>query len=137
MPVRRRSAARISARLAIGSPVNLERSLQVGDRFGGHLVTGHIDCTGEVVQRNDDAEWSTFWFALPEPWMRYLAPKGSISIDGVSLTVVDVRANRFSVALIPHTLQVTNLGTRQPGDVVNLETDLIAKYVESILKHET
>lgn len=118
-----------------GSPVNLERSLRAGDRLGGHFVTGHIDCVGQIESRTDDGDWSTIWFSVAEPYAHHLAPKGSIAVDGVSLTVVDVETNRFSVALIPHTLSETNLGEKKVGDSVNLETDVLAKYVEQSLKH--
>jgi riboflavin synthase len=121
-------------RLAAGSFVNLERSLRVGDRLGGHFVTGHIDGVGQLDERIDDQNWSTFWFRVPEPLTRQMASKGSIAVDGVSLTLVDVEAARFSVALIPHTLQVTTLGPLQVGDPVNLETDVLAKYVEQQLR---
>ena len=117
----------------IGDSVNLERSLQVGDRLGGHLVTGHVDARGVLDERTDDEEWSTFWFQVPKTLIRQMAPKGSITVEGVSLTLVDVEADRFCVALIPHTLEVTTLGGLQPGDTVNLETDLLAKYVEQQL----
>jgi riboflavin synthase len=120
-------------KLRPGRPVNLERSLVLGDRLGGHLVTGHIDGLGTLAERRDDADWSTFWFRAPADLMRLVAPKGSIAVDGVSLTVVDVTADRFSVALIPHTLAATTLGTLVVGDAVNLETDLIAKYVARLL----
>ena len=117
----------------VGDSVNLERSLQVGDRLGGHLVTGHVDARGILDERTDDEEWSTFWFQVPETLIRQMAPKGSITVEGVSLTLVDVEADRFCVALIPHTLEVTTLGGLQPGYTVNLETDLLAKYVEQQL----
>ena len=117
----------------VGDSLNLERSLQVGDRLGGHLVTGHVDARGVLDERTDDAEWSTLWFKVPKTLIRQMAPKGSITVEGVSLTLVDVEADRFSVALIPHTLEVTTLGGLQPGDTVNLETDLLAKYVEQQL----
>jgi riboflavin synthase len=120
-------------RLTTGSQVNLERSLRVGDRLGGHYVTGHIDDTGKVDQRIEEGEWATFWFRVPPRLTRQMAGKGSIAVDGISLTLVDVEADRFSVALIPHTLEVTTLGQRKVGDVVNLETDLLAKYVEQQL----
>jgi riboflavin synthase len=120
--------------LVPGSLVNLETSLSLGDSLGGHLVTGHIDGVGTVQRRIDDADWSTLWFAAPEPLMRQMASKGSVAIDGVSLTLVDVETDQFSVALIPHTLKVTTLGTRSPGDRVNLETDVLAKYVERQLQ---
>jgi riboflavin synthase len=117
-------------RLAAGSHVNLERSLKLGDRLGGHLVTGHIDAVGRLDQRQDDEDWSKFWFRVPALLTRQMASKGSVAVDGVSLTLVDVEEERFSVALIPHTLQVTTLGALQVGGEVNIETDLLAKYVE-------
>lgn len=117
----------------IGSRVNLERSLKIGDRLGGHFVTGHVDAVGHVDQRIDDAEWSTFWFRIPAELSKQMASKGSVAIDGVSLTLVDVEPERFSVALIPHTLKVTTLGALGEGDPVNLETDLLAKYVQQQL----
>lgn len=120
--------------LEIGNNVNLERSLKVGDRLGGHYVTGHIDTTGTVSERMDNKDWSTIWFNLPRSWAKLLVEKGSVAVDGVSLTVVDVESERFSVALIPHTLEVTTLGHQQTGDVVNLETDLLAKYVQRQLE---
>ncbi len=117
-----------------GSFVNLERSLQVGARMGGHFVSGHVDAVATVDERVDDADWSTFWFQVPIPQMAEIASKGSVTIDGISLTVVDVEVNRFSVALIPHTLQVTTLGEYQAGARVNLETDILAKYVRKQLQ---
>jgi riboflavin synthase len=113
-----------------GSKVNLETSLKLGDDLGGHLVTGHIDAVGVVDERQDDAEWSKIWFRVPAVLTRQMASKGSIAVDGVSLTLVDVEQERFSVALIPHTLKVTTLGLRGAGDRVNIETDVLAKYVE-------
>ena len=115
-------------------PVNLERSLKIGDRLGGHFVTGHIDAVGHLAERIDDQDWSTFWFRIPPELSQQMASKGSIAIDGVSLTLVDVEQERFSVALIPHTLSVTTLGRLQAGDPVNLETDLLAKYVQQQIK---
>jgi riboflavin synthase len=120
-------------RLREGIPVNLERSLKIGDALGGHFVSGHIDGVGRLDQRQDDRDWSTFWFRVPAPLTRQMASKGSIAVDGVSLTLVDVEDERFSVALIPHTLQMTTLGPLQKGDPVNLETDILAKYVEKQL----
>jgi riboflavin synthase len=116
--------------LATGGVLNVERSLKLGDELGGHLVTGHIDGQGTVDRRIDDAEWCTMWFRAPKPLMTQMASKGSIAVDGVSLTLVDVEDDRFSVALIPHTLTITTLGRRFEGDRVNLETDVLAKYVE-------
>ncbi len=120
--------------LAVEDEVNLETSLRMGDALGGHLVSGHIDGVGSVDCRQDDADWSTFWIRVPAGLTRQMASKGSVAIEGVSLTLVDVEDERFSVALIPHTLQVTTLGQRQAGDRVNLETDLLAKYVERQLE---
>jgi riboflavin synthase len=121
-------------RLATGKGVNLERSLRVGDRLGGHLVTGHIDDTGTLIKRRDEADWSFITIRAAAALMRQMVNKGSIAVDGVSLTVVTAEADRFSVALIPHTLAHTTLGALQVGDVVNLETDLLAKYVERQLE---
>ncbi|QDU87785.1 Riboflavin synthase [Pirellulimonas nuda] len=115
--------------LAPGGRVNLEPSLRVGDEMGGHYVSGHIDAVGVVDERTDDADWSTFWFRVPPALTRQMASKGSAAVDGVSLTLVDVEPERFSVALIPHTLAATTLGGRRVGDRVNVETDLLAKYV--------
>ncbi len=122
--------------LAAGSYVNLERSLRLSDRLGGHLVTGHIDGPATLDLREDSGAWSVFWFRTSPQWTAQMVSKGSIAVDGVSLTLVDVEAERFSVALIPHTLEVTTLGQLQPGDVVNLETDLLAKYVQKQLGHD-
>jgi len=119
--------------LKIGSPVNLERSLEVGQRMGGHYVSGHVDALGTVDERNDDGEWAEFWFKVPTELTRQMAPKGSVTVDGISLTLVAVESNRFSVALIPHTLDVTTLGSRSVGDQVNIETDVLAKYVQAQL----
>lgn len=121
-------------RLEAGSRVNLERSLKLGDSLGGHLVTGHIDGVGKLHAREDDEDWSTCWFETPDGLSRQMASKGSVAIDGVSLTLVDVEQDRFSVALIPHTLKVTTLGGLRVGDPVNLETDVLAKYVERQLQ---
>ncbi|HUY32166.1 MAG TPA: riboflavin synthase [Pirellulales bacterium] len=115
--------------LAPGSQVNLETSLRVGDALGGHFVTGHVDGVGTVAQRHDHGAWTTIWFACAPELTRQMASKGSVAVDGVSLTLVEVERRRFSLQLIPHTLAVTTLGSRQVGDRVNLETDLLAKYV--------
>ena len=119
--------------LETGSPVNLERALAVGQRMGGHYVSGHIDVLATVDQRNEDGQWAEFWFRVPSEWTRQMANKGSVAIDGISLTLVEVQADRFSVALIPHTLAATTLGDRNVGDTVNIETDLLAKYVQQQL----
>jgi riboflavin synthase len=116
-----------------GSSVNLERALAVGHRLGGHFVSGHIDGQGELIQIDDDGEWSTHWFGVSEELAAHMASKGSVAVDGVSLTLVDCLKDRFSVALIPYTLQVTTLGQHQVGDKVNIETDILAKYVQRLL----
>jgi len=118
--------------LQTGSPVNLERAMEIGERLGGHFVSGHIDGVGTLLQRQDHGEWSTFWFEVPRALSVQMASKGSIAIDGVSLTIVDSEPDRFSVALIPYTLAVTTLGPLKVGGKVNLETDLLAKYVQRL-----
>jgi riboflavin synthase len=120
--------------LKAGSPVNLERALAVGERLGGHFVSGHIDGTGTLINREDSGQWSTFWFSVPRELAVQMASKGSIAVDGVSLTIVASEPDRFSVALIPYTLAVTTLGPLRPGDKVNLETDLLAKYVQRLVE---
>jgi riboflavin synthase len=115
--------------LRTGDRVNVERSLRFGDRLGGHLVTGHVDGVGRIDAREPSGDWQTVWFSAPEALTAAMVPKGSVAVDGVSLTVVEVRAGRFSVMLIPHTLAVTTLGSSPTGSPVNLETDLIGKYV--------
>ena len=124
-------------KLTEGSVVNLERSLAVGDRLGGHYVTGHVDALGELVGRTEDVAWANLRFRLASSLMSQVASKGSITIDGISLTVVEVDQDSFSVALIPHTLSVTTLGARRIGDQVNLETDILAKYVQRSLHPDT
>jgi riboflavin synthase len=119
-----------------GMRVNLERSLPVNGRLGGHFVQGHVDGVGRVERITPTGEWVTIEFAVPAALERQMVPKGSIAIDGVSLTLVTVERERFSVALIPHTLEVTTLGILQPGDTVNIETDILAKYVEKLLTPE-
>jgi riboflavin synthase len=117
-----------------GDRVNLERSLRVGDRLGGHIVQGHVDGIGHVLQRERQADWDMVWFSCDPGVRPYLVRKGSITVDGVSLTVVDVKPDGFSVALIPHTLEMTTLGFKQPGATVNLETDIFARMVVSYLE---
>lgn len=123
----------ILGQLETGNRVNLEHSLTVGQPLGGHFVTGHVDGVGKLNQRIDEGDWSTFWFSVPSELSRQLANKGSIAVDGVSLTLVKVDEEQFSVALIPHTLKVTTLGALQINEAVNLETDILAKYVERYL----
>ncbi len=109
--------------------VNLERSLRVGDRLGGHIVQGHVDGLGTIDRRERQGEWEAVWFRCAPALARYMVPKGSVAVDGVSLTLVDVLPDGFSVALIPHTMLATTLGHKQPAATVNLEVDLFAKYV--------
>jgi riboflavin synthase len=117
-----------------GDRVNLERALRIGDRLGGHLVQGHVDGLGRIASRRRQGEWEVVWFSGPAELAEQMVPKGSVTIDGVSLTVVDVTADGFSVALIPHTLAQTTLGFKPPGASVNLETDVLAKYVWKCLR---
>ncbi|MFI7026695.1 riboflavin synthase [Micromonospora sp. NPDC049900] len=119
--------------LRAGDPVNLERAAALNSRLGGHLVQGHVDGVGEVLSREAAPRWETVRFRLPATLSRYVVEKGSITVDGVSLTVAEVGADWFSVGLIPTTLSLTTLGGRTVGDPVNLETDVLAKYVERLL----
>jgi riboflavin synthase len=124
--------------LAASDPVNLERPVRLADRLGGHLVQGHVDGTGTVRARDEQTDGSTLVrFDAPAEVMRYVVHKGSITVDGVSLTVAAVHDDGFSIAVIPHTLAVTTLGTRALDERVNLEVDLIAKYVERLLGENT
>ena len=119
--------------LTVGSRVNLERPMALGGRLGGHLVQGHVDGTGTIVERIPGDQWEIVKVALPQELARYVVEKGSITVDGVSLTVVDAADDHFTVSLIPTTLALTTLGTKQAGDPVNLEVDVLAKYVERLL----
>jgi riboflavin synthase len=119
--------------LKVGSQVNLERAALAGSRLGGHLVQGHVDGVARLESRESAAEWETLRFSLPEELQRYVVEKGSITVDGVSLTVMAVDDESFSVGLIPTTLKMTVLGSKAVGDPVNLEVDVIAKYVEKML----
>jgi len=116
-----------------GDRVNLERAVTADKRLGGHIVQGHVDGVGEVVSRTPSEHWEVVEIAMPAALSRYLVDKGSITVDGVSLTVVEAGDDRFTVSLIPETLARTTLGDRQPGERVNLEVDVIAKYVERLL----
>jgi riboflavin synthase len=116
-----------------GSRVNLERAVRVSDRLGGHVVQGHVDGTGRVLSVDPQEHWTVVRVQLPEGLDRYVVEKGSITVDGVSLTVSAVGSGWFEVSLIPTTLSATTLGVRVPGDVVNLEVDVLAKYVEKLL----
>jgi riboflavin synthase len=117
-----------------GMRVNVERAVRVQDRLGGHIVQGHVDCTGIVDAIEDLSPGWNMWARFPAQYRPYLIPVGSVCVDGVSLTVARIEDERFMVALIPHTLSVTTLGERRVGDTVNLEFDVLAKYVESLLK---
>ncbi len=117
-----------------GDRVNLERALRVGDRLGGHFVQGHVDTTAVLTERRPEGEWEFLAFAIDPSWTPLLVPKGSIAVDGVSLTLVEVATDGFSIMLIPHTLAVTTLGLIRPGDRVNIETDMLAKHVQKLLK---
>ncbi|MFI5052729.1 MAG: riboflavin synthase [Acidimicrobiia bacterium] len=120
--------------LAPGDPVNLERPVRATDRLGGHVVQGHVDAVGALRERTELADGSTrMSFTAPPAVLRYVVEKGSITVDGISLTVSALAADAFEVAVIPHTLAVTTLGSKHPGDPVNLEVDVLAKYVERLL----
>jgi len=116
-----------------GHRVNLERSLRVGDRLGGHFVQGHVDGVGRIAERTRQGEWSTVRFTCPTDLTPLMVPKGSVAVDGVSLTLVEVGHDRFSVMLIPHTLAMTTLGIKQIGDTVNIEADMLAKHVAKLM----
>jgi riboflavin synthase len=119
--------------LGVGSAVNLERAAAVGDRLGGHIVQGHVDGVGQLLERTPSKHWDVLRFRLPAELAKYVVEKGSITVSGVSLTVVEVTEDSFSVSLIPTTLADTTLGSLEPGDRVNLEVDIVAKYVERLL----
>lgn len=122
--------------LAIGSPVNLERAMAANGRFGGHIVSGHIDGTGTIkkVEKDDNAIWYTI--AAPESLMKYIVEKGSIAIDGISLTVAKRSDVDFAISMIPHTAKETVLSQKKPGDIVNLENDIVGKYIEQLMHYE-
>jgi riboflavin synthase len=119
--------------LRVGDVVNVERSLQVGARLGGHFVQGHVDALGSVAAIDPEGEWVHMTFRVPPALTRQMVEKGSITVDGVSLTLVSVTRDTFRIALIPHTLLVTTLGRRAVGDPVNIETDILGKYIEKLL----
>ena len=121
-------------KLSVGSKVNLERALRLSDRLGGHMVSGHVDAVSSVVQRLPAGNFVQFTFTVPAGLARYIIEKGSIAIDGTSLTVNSCDDRTFSIVVIPHTLEVTLLGALQKGDSVNIEVDLIGKYVEKMLQ---
>jgi riboflavin synthase len=119
----------------VGTPVNLERSLMAGSELGGHVVTGHVDGKARITDIRPDGECQRFLFDAPDNLSMYIAPKGSVALDGTSLTVNEVADNTFGVNLIPHSLQVTTWGRRAVGDVVNLEVDLFARYIARLLEY--
>ena len=121
------------AKLQVGSKVNLERALTLNTRLGGHIVSGHVDGIGHVVRKEQDDIAIWLWIECDTNLMRYIIPKGSVTLQGVSLTVAKVEATRFAVSLIPHTQEETTLHANVVGDVVNIETDIIAKYVEKLM----
>ncbi len=122
--------------LDVGSSVNLEPSISLGERLGGHLVSGHVDCTGKVTSRSADARSIRLSFEIPAEYAKYVAKKGSVCVDGVSLTVNEVSGNTFEVNIIPHTAEVTIIGDYVQGTVVNIEVDLLARYLERLLERD-
>lgn len=120
--------------LAAGDRVNLERSLRLGHKLGGHLVQGHVDGLGRIAERRREGEWEIVRFDCPKELTAQMVSKGSVAVDGVSLTLVEVGATSFTVALIPHTLARTTLGVKQPGAAVNLETDILGKYMQKYVE---
>jgi riboflavin synthase len=120
--------------LQAGDGVNLERSLRLSDRMGGHLVSGHVDGVGTIIEKRSEANALHYDIRAPKPLMRYIVPKGSIAVDGISLTVVTCQSERFQVTIIPHTAAVTTIGGKDIGATVNLECDMIGKYVERVLQ---
>ena len=123
--------------LTAGAPVNLERPMKLNERIGGHLVAGHVDGVGTIRSRHQEGNAIFFTIEAPQEILRYCVVKGSITVDGISLTINDVSNNGFSVAIIPHTAKVTTLGLKQVNDIVNLESDLIGKYVERLLQERS
>ncbi len=120
-----------------GDRVNLERSLRVGDRLGGHFVQGHIDAVGSIAERRTQGEWEIVRFSCPPELTCLMVPKGSIAVDGVSLTLVEVGSDWFTIMLIPHTLANTTLGLKKAGDTINLEADMLAKHVQKLMRGRT
>ena len=122
--------------LDVGSSVNLEPSISLGERLGGHLVSGHVDCSGKVTSRSADARSIRLAIEIPQEFARYVARKGSVCVDGVSLTINEVSGNGFEVNIIPHTADVTIIGEYAVGSIVNIEVDLLARYLERLLSHD-
>jgi riboflavin synthase len=122
------------AGIKVGDPVNLERAMTAATRFGGHVVQGHVDGLGEIISRTPSEHWELVRVRIPKPLMKYIVLKGSITIDGVSLTVNEVGEDSILLSLIPETLKLTTLGSKQPGDKVNVEADVMAKHIERLLE---
>lgn len=122
--------------LKVGSIVNLERALEIGGRMGGHIVSGHIDCTGTIVSKIHEKNAVVFRIAVSEKYTKYIVQKGSIAVDGISLTVVDAKHDYFTVSIIPHTIGETTLGYKKVGDSVNIEVDILSKYVEKLMNKD-
>lgn len=122
--------------LKVGSVLNLERAMRIGDRLGGHMVLGHTDCTGIINSIVSKSQGKEFWISFPPEFRKWMIPVGSICVNGVSLTIAELTDTTFKVALIPHTLMLTNLGLLATNDLVNLEFDSMAKHVESILNYK-
>jgi len=122
--------------LKVGSAVNLEPALSLGDRLGGHLVSGHVDCTGKVTSRREDARSIRLAIDIPREYARYVARKGSVCVDGVSLTINEVSGTTFDLNIIPHTAEVTIIGSYTVGTIVNIEVDLLARYIERLLGND-
>ncbi len=121
------------AACAIGERVNLERAMRLGDRLGGHLVSGHIDGLGRVVKKSIEGENQTLQISVPRQLSKYIVKKGSVAVEGISLTVAEVKGEEFTICLIPHTLKTTTLSKKNVGDLLNIEVDMIGKYVEKLL----
>ncbi|MBT8101894.1 MAG: riboflavin synthase [Gammaproteobacteria bacterium] len=122
--------------LKVGSPVNLEPAISLGERLGGHLVSGHVDCTGTVTSRSSDARSIRLVIEIPAEYSRYIAKKGSVCVDGVSLTINEVSGNSFELNIIPHTTEVTIIDDYTVGTVVNVEVDMMARYIERLLQKD-
>ena len=123
--------------LTVGSPVNLERAMTAATRFGGHVVLGHVDGVGTVISREPSEHWEWVRVSIPRELMKYVVLKGSITIDGISLTVNEVGEDFIGLSLIPETLRLTTLGSKQPGDKVNVEVDIMAKHIEKLLQERS
>lgn len=126
----------VLSQLSVGDAVNLERALTLSSRLGGHIVSGHVDGLGEIIAMEKDDNAIVFRIKAAEEIARYIVPKGSVTIDGISLTVVECQATWFSVSMIPHTAEVTTLGRKKKGDLVNIENDIVGKYVERLLRFQ-